>query len=130
VGYSYCHNCRLGPVAPSPLERGFLFPVHVGFVFLGLFLLVFVCGFLLLCGLVVFEASYWGTLVLLWGIVVLPFGLGILALCVHFVIGNVSLCFVAFFAFLYLFGIADARLFSLTFQRTLGSFMTVAFCAS
>ena len=52
---------------------------------------------LLLCGLVSFGALYRGTLVLLCGVVVLPFCFGVLAWCVHFVIGNVSLCFVAFF---------------------------------
>jgi hypothetical protein len=80
-GYTLYHNCRLGPVAPSPLDRGFLFPARVRFCFrVGYFcLLCVVC--LLLCGLFVFGASYWGTLVILGGIVGLPFCFGVLALC-------------------------------------------------
>jgi hypothetical protein len=58
--------------------------------------------FLLFCGLVDFRASYRGTLVLLLGVVVLPFCFGVLALCVHFIIGNVSLYFVAFFFSLFI----------------------------
>ena len=34
----------------------------------------------------------------------LPFCFGVLAWCVHFVIGNVSLCFVVFFGFSVFFG--------------------------
>jgi hypothetical protein len=95
--------------------------------------LFFACFFVLLCGLVDFEALYWGTLVLLLGVVVFPFCLGVLALCVHFVIGNVLLCFIVFFGFsvfLCFCVFILLVLFSLTFQRTLGSFMMVAFRAS
>jgi hypothetical protein len=98
-GYIYCHDCRLGPVALSPLDRNFLFPARVGFVFV-LFLLVlfFVWVFVALraCCFRGFVSGHTGACVRRSGVAVC---FGVLAFCVHFVIGNMSLCFIAFFCF-------------------------------
>jgi hypothetical protein len=47
--------------------------------FLGFFFGLLFVVFLLLCGLVDFGALYWGTLVLLYGVVVLLFCFGVWA---------------------------------------------------
>jgi hypothetical protein len=126
-GYSCCHNCWLGSVAPSPLGRDFLFPAHVGFVFT-CFLCVWVSVTLRACGLRGFALGHIGAFGRHSGVAVLFWCFGFVCSFRNWQCVALLYCILLLFC-VYLVSLT-LGFFSLTFQRTLGNFMTVAFWAS